>query len=372
MDKSILRKSTILRVNVCEHRMVSQEAVREPQLFKLKSGDILLTYHVQADTHFAERKGLRSSDGGKTWQTEPGRAHREQAIGEGAQGIVLAFDIYTFERKPGEYAGSYFKSEDGGTTFTGPHESLLFINSVVSEEFPTPDQFPSKDHPMRHFYQPLPEYYEPIVEKSSRRKGPVFWRYLVESDGRWLATMYGKFHGDSVYRTILVSSGDDGKTWAFMTTIAYFRCGVPGEGFDEPVLSKVADGSLLCIMRRGGGLPLAQCRSTDGGQTWSSHELLAAHGVDPDLFLMSNGILACTFGRPGMHVMFSLDGCGYSWGYRTEIGTWRSSSYMGITEIEKGKLLLVYDKVKSDVENAGRQTENCYVGATTITIEELK
>ena len=41
---------------------------------------------------------------------------------------------------------------------------------------------------------------------------------------------------------------------------------------------------------------------------------------------------------------------------------------MGITEIEKGKLLLVYDKVKTDAEDAGRQTENCYVGATTIEV----
>ncbi len=362
-----MKRPAILSVEAGEHCVASQEAVREPQLFKLKSGDILLTYHVQADAHFAERRGLRSSDGGSTWMTEPRRAHREQAIGEDTHGTVLAFDIYTFERKPGEYVGSYFKSEDGGVTFTGPHESVIFINSVVSGEYPTPDQFPSKDHPMRHFYQPLPQYYEPTVAKSSRRTGFVFWRYLLEAEGRWLATMYGKFHGDSFYRTILVASEDCGKTWTFVNTIADVRCGVPGEGFDEPVLCKVADGSLLCIMRRGGGLPLAQCRSTDGGQTWSPPELLAAHGVDPDLYLMSNGVLACTFGRPGMHIMFSPDGCGYSWGYRMEIGTWLSSTYMGITEIEKGKLLLVYDKVKADAD--GRQPGNCHVGATTLTLK---
>jgi len=34
--------------------------------------------------------------------------------------MVLSPDIYTFERKPGEYVGSYFRSNNGGKTFTGP------------------------------------------------------------------------------------------------------------------------------------------------------------------------------------------------------------------------------------------------------------
>ncbi len=364
----VMRKSMGLSIEVGKHRVLTREAVREPQLLRLRNGDLLLTCHVQSDTHFAERHGLRSRDGGKTWKPAPRRAHREQAIGQGADGTVLAFDIYTFERKPGEYVASYFRSDNGGATFTGPHESVVFVNSVASGEYPTPDQFPAKDHPMRHFYQPLPTYYEQIVRKSSQRTGMGFWRYLIERNGRWLAPMQGKFHGDGFYRTILVASEDGGKTWTFVSTIADRCGGVADDGFCEPALIGVADGSLLCVMRRGGGLPLAQCRSTDGGNTWSPPELLAGHGVDPDLVLMSNGVLACTYGRPGMHIMFSEDGCGYSWGYRTAIGDWLSSCYMGIAEVDPGKLLLVYDRCDAGPNEDHRDPNKCHVGSTTLSV----
>ncbi len=355
-------------IKIGKHRVVTRKAVREPQLLKLKSGDLLLTYHVQPDTHFAERHGLRSRDGGKTWKPEQRRAHHEQAIGQGKDGSVLAFDIYTFERKPGEYIGSYFKSNDGGKTFTGPHESVVFVNRVTSKEYPTPQHIPPMDQPIRKFYQPLPKYYDPTVKKSSRRTGMSFWRYMLEHRGRWLAPMQGYFHGDRKHRTILVASDDAGQTWRFLSTIAYVYDRFDGDGYCEPALIETADGNLLCVMRWGGGAPLGQYRSQDGGKTWSGPEKLAAHGVDPDLYLMSNGMLACTYGRPGLHIMFSPDGCGYSWGYRTEIGTWRSSTYMGIAEVAPGKLLLVYDRNSANSPGSGRDTSKCFIGSTTITV----
>lgn len=332
-----------LRVEIGEHRVVSREAVREPALFKLRSGDLLLTYHVQGDRHFAERQGMRSTDGGRTWRPEPRRAHREQVIGENARGLVLAADIYTFERRPGEYVGSHFRSTDGGKTFSGPHELVVRVDRVAGKEYPTPEHFPPDDHPLRKFYQPLPAYYDPTVRGASRRRGLSFWRYFIERNGRWLATMQGHFHGDRQYRSVLVESRDEGRTWTFVSTIA-FRHGEPGDGFVEPVMLPVSDGSLLCVLRRGGRLPMAQCRSLDDGRTWSRPELLPGHGVDPDLFLMSNGVLVGTFGRPGLHLMFSLDGSGHEWTDLTTVGEWRSSTYMGIAEVAPDQLLLVYDR----------------------------
>ena len=365
-----MRKTLGLNISIGPRRLVTRKGVREPQLLKLQNGDLLLTYHVQPDTHFAERHGMRSRDGGKTWKSEPRRAHREQAIGQGRNGLVLAPDIYTFERKPGEYLGSFFKSADGGRTFTGPHETVVQVNRVRSEEYPTPQHIPDKDHPVHKFYQPLPKYYYPTVKKSSRRMGFSFWRYLIEYRGRWLAPMQGYFHGDRKHRTILVESKDAGRTWRCVSTIAYVYDRFDGDGYCEPALIEAADGSLLCVMRWGGGAPLGQCRSVDGGKTWSAPEKLAAHGVDPDLFLMSNGVLACTYGRPGLYIMFSEDGCGYSWGYRTQIGAWRSSTYMGIAEIAPDKLLLVYDQNESNEEGSGRDPKKCFIGSTTITVTD--
>ena len=355
-----------LSIEVGEHRVVSRQAVREPHLFRLRSGDLLLTFHVQPDMHFAERQGLRSSDGGQTWRPEPRRAHREQAIGEGSGGTVLAFDIYTFERAPGEYVGSCFRSDDGGATFTGPWESVVRVNRVASLAYPTPEHIPPEGHILRKFYQPLPEYYLPIVDGASRLRGPIFWRYLMEHDGRWLAPMPCRFHGDRVARTILVASEDVGRTWTYVSTIAYGHDETK-DGFCEPALIETPDGNLLCVMRRGGGLQLGQCRSPDGGRTWTPPELLAGHGVDPDLHLMSNGVLACTFGRPGLHVMFSEDGCGLAWGYRTQIGEWASSTYMGIAEVAPDELLMVYDRSDASPESR-RDPAKCYVGSTRVRV----
>jgi hypothetical protein len=366
--KNIYNENHCLSIEVGEHRLITREAVREPHLFRLQTGDLLLTYHVQPDMHFSERRGMRSSDGGRTWLDEPRRGHREQCMGEGAGGVVLAPDIYTFEREPGRYLGSFFRSDDGGSTFTGPFESTVFVNSVACTPYPTPDQYPPDDHILRKFYQPLPVYYESIVDRSSRCRGPSFWRYLIEHDGRWLAPMQCRFHGDRFYRTILVGSEDTGKTWNFISTIADYRQGKPGDGFCEPALMPVPDGSLLCVMRRGGGLPLAQCRSYDGGRTWSAPEMLPGHGVDPDLCLLSNGVLACTYGRPGLHIMFSMDGCGFSWGYRTRIGDWRSSTYMGIAEIAPGELLVVYDR-NDNPQESKRDPSGCSVWSVRLSIK---
>lgn len=360
-----------LSISLAAHRVVTRNGLREPQLLKLASGDLLLTYHVQADMHFSERQGLRSRDGGRTWRKEPRRGHREQAIGQSPDGVVFAPDIYTFERRPGEYHGSFFRSDDGGATFSGPHPLRLFVDRVQAIEYPTPRHVPPEGHVLRKFYQPLPKYYAPVVRRSSRRLGPHFWRYIIKHKGRWLASMACKFHGDQKYRSILAASHDDGRTWRYVSTIAYVYDRFDGDGYCEPALIETPDGGLLCVMRWGGGAPLGQCRSLDGGLTWTEPEKLAGHGVDPDLCLMSNGVLACTYGRPGLHIMFSEDGCGYSWGYRTQIGDFRSSCYMGIIEVAPGELLVTYDQTESNAEGSGRDPKQCRIGSVLVRVRQF-
>ena len=358
-----------LRITRGEDRIVTEEGVRAPHLFRLRNGDLLLTFHVQADQHFAKRINLRSVDNGLTWRRDPQRNHREMAWGETEAGTVLAFDRDTFEKTPGVSVGLCCTSEDGGKTFRGAEECELRINRVCSQDYPlSPEHYPEEGHVMRAFFRPLPDFYKPVTERASHRRGFSFWRYILERDGKLLAAMQGRFHGDVCERTILVESEDEGRTWGFVSTVAYEH-DKRLDGMCEPVMRQVADGSLVCVLRRGGKLPLAQCRSTDGGRTWSSPELLTAHGVDPDLLLLSNGVLACTYGRPGLHIMFSEDGCGRAWGYPTEIGSWRSSCYMGIVEQAPGKILLVYDRVKDDAPGASRNPDKCFIGATTIEVE---
>lgn len=172
---------------------------------------------------------------------------------------------------------------------------------------------------------------------------------LLEPDGSLLATMYGVCEGDVRFRCLLVRSVDDGATWDYVSTIAYDPT-VGTEGFGEPVMARVKDGSLLVLMRTGGFEPIYQTRSTDDGRTWSAPQRLDVRSVDPDLCLMRNGVLACSFGRPTVQLMFSLDGSGDEWTAPHTIyagptvdGKENSTCYTGLRQVADGRLLLVYD-----------------------------
>ncbi|MEA2525658.1 MAG: hypothetical protein QOF73_2885, partial [Thermomicrobiales bacterium] len=172
---------------------------------------------------------------------------------------------------------------------------------------------------------------------------------LLEPDGSLLATMYGQFEGDIRFRCILIRSLDDGATWDYVSTIAYDPT-IGKEGYGEPVMARVKDGSLLAVMRTGGFDPIYQTRSLDDGRTWDVPANLGILSVDPDLCLMSNGVLACSFGRPTVQLMFSLDGSGYEWTAPQTIysgprvnGKENSTCYTGLRQIADGRLLLVYD-----------------------------
>lgn len=173
----------------------------------------------------------------------------------------------------------------------------------------------------------------------------VFARSILEmTDNSLLATMYGRFAEDKFDRSILVRSTDGGKTWGYYSTIARDeRIG----HLDEPVLVRLASGELFCVMRNRSGVPMYSTRSKDHGRTFSPPRRLPAYAasVFPDMVLMSNGILALSFGRPGTHLMFAVDGKGRRWTSRTTIhaGT-NTDAYTAIREVAPGRLLYIYQE----------------------------
>src|SRR3989339_1450146 len=184
----------------------------------------------------------------------------------------------------------------------------------------------------------------------------LFYRTMIQMpDGSLQGTMYGKYVGDLKYRCLWVKSIDGGVNWNVVSTIAYD--GVTGaEGFCEPVVSRCADSSLLCVMRIGSNQPLYQCRSTDNGLTWSVpqkvHNFTATgisesqtYSVDPDMCLMSSGVLALVFGRPNNYLLLSKDGNGNHWDTCLAIAqeTWPGEwgGYMGVRETSPNRLLIV-------------------------------
>jgi hypothetical protein len=123
------------------------------------------------------------------------------------------------------------------------------------------------------------------------------------------------------------------------------------------------NGDLLCVMRtEGGGEPLYQARSTDQGKTWSNPRQVGFDGVAPDLIVLENGVVACSFGRPGCHLVLSADN-GETWTYHEEIFSGGKKEgyshvgplipghalypgtvgYTGMTEVKSNTILYAYD-----------------------------
>lgn len=160
---------------------------------------------------------------------------------------------------------------------------------------------------------------------------PVFDKgKIVQLDsGALLATMYGNLEGDQQYRTLLVRSMDGGLTWRYHATVAYDPNDPDPDlvgqycGFCEPSLAQLADGRLLCIMRTQGThlpaeyRPLYVSWSADLGTTWTKPVPTQPHlmNIWPTLAVLDNGVVACAYGRPGFHVVFSTD-AGRTWGDR--------------------------------------------------------
>ncbi|GAB3830471.1 sialidase family protein [Kribbella italica] len=173
-----------------------------------------------------------------------------------------------------------------------------------------------------------PQPMRPIDPHSSRpgrtMGGFVLVHNAVEDpDGTLYQSAYGYLDGDSKYRQILLASTDLGVNWSLRATIAVN----PGlsadpryEGFDEAAIERVADGSLLAVMRTGSFQPMYVSRSTDNGFHWTTPTLLRAGpaaltvtGIYPTLLSMPSGKLVLSIGRPGQSLLVSDDGNGATW-----------------------------------------------------------
>ena len=130
----------------------------------------------------------------------------------------------------------------------------------------------------------------------------------------------------------LVRSTDNGRTWNYLSTIG------PG---GEPAVVRLTDTRMTAVIR-GGGSRMYQMFSQNAGRTWTEHVELEVGKVLPDLVLMSNGILACSYGRPVSNLMFSLDH-GKSWTSHHVISEKIRFNYTSIQEISPGRLLYVHD-----------------------------
>lgn len=292
-----------------------------------------------------------SDDKGHTWQSynndsvQWGTVHAQSAImaHEFADGtaIGLAYRTLPREGEKGVFIGKLFETKDGGKSIQGPFDAVFYIPRAVGSQ--------------GHAFHP----------------GPLFMRSIVEAkDGALLAIMCGWFDtdinespvkGQRYRRSFLCRSADQGRSWEYYSTIAY-KPNWGSEGWNEGSLRRLPDGNLIAAVRCGSDSsvwkdnPLCLFFSEDDGLTWSSPHRSGIDGVYPSLAVMSNGLLACSYGRPGAKIMFSMD-YGRTWINHTSISPERYSGYSWIVEVAPGELLYGFG-LRNGLEPKTRERRN--------------
>ncbi len=196
---------------------------------------------------------------------------------------------------------------------------------------------------------------------------------IIDGPGdEWLSTLYYTTERDQrLSRLVLIRSIDHGRTWDEYGIIA----AVPPrqkpwpwmgkEGPTEAGLVRLSASRLYSIFRTGNGEDLGETWSLDDGKTWTPPASSGFKGVAPHLRLLSNGLLACTFGRPGpVTIMFSADE-GKKWFGITPLFNDVSTRYTDVIEVETGKLLVVYDNIPdggNPVPGSGKLSQHAIYG----------
>jgi len=216
-----------------------------------------------------------------------------------------------------------------------------------------------------------------LVDEGNIESGPgsIMGNNIVGlPDGTLLVPMYGSLKQDIVwfdlrmfggylkypqewprqfkYRSWLLRSEDGGLNWHYHSTIAALP-ELGDEGFCEPNITRLADGSLIAVVRNGGGPdnPLWICRSQDGGKTWAYPvRTNTPTGNFPQIVPMPNGVLACAYGRPDNRISFDLTGSGLAWSHTVVAANCYGNDHIEIAITGPDMLYCVYADDERDAQ----------------------
>lgn len=216
-------------------------------------------------------------------------------------GELIAVNFHAYMDGPGatEAVVETAVSDDGGATWTHRSGTLT-----------TPD-------PMR-----------PIG--ASERPGTTLAGFVLlhtileDPDGTLYMSAYGYYEDDENFRQLVLASTNGGIDWTVRGTAAVAdpdqADNVAYEGPAEGAIERLADGSLLMVMRVGWRLPMIASTSTDNGVTWSEPEEIEVGpagqdllSVQPTMELLPTGELLLMVGRPGIVMTISESGLGDDW-----------------------------------------------------------
>ena len=337
-----------------------------PKLWREKGKELVVRFNGEQDIAFvdqmrqAENLYFSSCDDGESWHpVKNGEEIYDSAIFTGIgspycylkDGRILAFRAKT-DRKPitGMNSDKSFPWPDGESiACTYPYGeipdeckgierlcydkdgNLMQIDDVIMD-------FGEREVIVNYMarteeknFSPVNQYLRPYIFKN-----PYLTEVMQLPDGTLGALTFGQHHAvkdrycPEVY---FIESHDEGITWRKRGTVAGSECDVPfgysGDG-NEMTLTRAKNGDLLVAMRMDQSIiryamradgsfeevePFWDCmvaRSRDDGYTWEKPFSVSDSSVTPHIFSLENGIVVVVYGRPGVHMKYSLD-YGYTW-----------------------------------------------------------
>ncbi len=355
----------ILGIEVSVGESIVIPGIESAQAFQFKDGRIVTGSGANS---------MWSYDNGFTWQTGQ-EIRMDKTVIELDNGEILSIGRNSKRRPDGKLSLQLQRSTDNWKTIENEMAELDIPGSSYT-----------------------------VTGSGGRVDGFLFHHGIVQlPNGDLVGTMYGNYEGDTElcagyptelnqrkYRTVVVFSKDMGKTWGDHVLVAYDKMlgrGIPSdhdmvgksipksragrpmvvpaitmEGFREADLTIAPNGDLVCVMRSGGRnpamgvnlfpTPLYCSRSSDGGKHWTTPEQIADRGICPNVITMGNGILVCTYSRPGNWLIFSDDN-GQSWKGAIQFGPGGATNYIVET---KPDFIQVYYEVKEDGEEKVKGT----------------
>jgi hypothetical protein len=319
-----------------------------PTVHRFPTGELLATMRMSPDDTNPEGEFSAyslSKDGGQTWS-------RRYTMGAGAN-VDDAYSQVPFEDGIWVLGAGYLSLEpypsgqetDFHATLTEFSRAGMDVHQIrdASIHLLEPSQL-----------EPAQMYPTNKMDASQLAAVPSvdpFGAIIAGPHGEWLTTLYYTTKRDRRFsRLVLIRSLDHGHTWNEDGIIAALRPDekpwpwMGSEGPNEAGLVRLPDGRLFCIFRTGNYDYMGESWSSDDGKTWTQPASAGYKGVAPHLRLMSNGLLVCTFGRPGVTMMFSQNE-GKSWAAITPIFKGGSTGYTDVIELGEGKLFVVYDSL---------------------------
>ena len=177
------------------------------------------------------------------------------------------------------------------------------------------------------------------------------WGHAIEiPDGQLLWAVYSR-EGNTI--SGIVQSIDGGDSFEWLADV----CAEDTVGERrEPGLVRLPSGELLALIRCGTqpSRPMVEVRSADGGLTWSSPRRLARPGACPQVLLLRNGVLVCSYGtRRYVHVMASWDGTGHQWSEPLVLYEGQTSGYSNLQALTDDRFRVVYQEGSFDAYQEG-------------------